>query len=92
MLGAKRAAQTLEAVGYRVQLASNGRDALVQARRWHPDVILSDVLMPVMDGFALCRELRRDPAERGEILVSELGSARAAVGQLPAGLRRRGRR
>lgn len=56
----QRSAHALEAAGYRVRLASNGRDALEQTRRWRPDVIVSDVLMPVMDGFALCRELRRD--------------------------------
>jgi Amt family ammonium transporter len=51
----------LEAAGFRVQRARDGREALEQARRWRPDVILSDILMPVMDGFALCREIRRDP-------------------------------
>jgi diguanylate cyclase (GGDEF)-like protein/PAS domain S-box-containing protein len=55
-------ARALEDAGFRVQLAADGREALEQVRRWQPDVILSDVLMPVMDGFALCRELRRDPA------------------------------
>jgi len=56
----QRSAQELEAAGFRVRTAVNGRDALEQARRWRPDVIVSDVLMPVMDGFALCREVRRD--------------------------------
>ncbi len=57
---AHRASQALEAAGFRVQLASNGREALEKARHWRPDVIVSDILMPVMDGFALCREVRRD--------------------------------
>jgi PAS domain S-box-containing protein len=56
----QRSAQALEAAGFRVRLATNGRDALDQARRWRPNVIVSDVLMPIMDGFALCREVRRD--------------------------------
>src|SRR5690349_16150129 len=59
---ARRAAQALEAAGFRVQLANNGREALEKARYWRPDVIVSDILMPVMDGFALCREVRRDAA------------------------------
>src|SRR5919201_2977362 len=54
--------QALEAGGFRVRVATNGREALDQARRWRPDVIVSDVLMPVMDGFALCRQVRREPA------------------------------
>jgi CheY-like chemotaxis protein len=56
----QRSAHALEAAGFRVRLAANGREALDQARRWRPDVIVSDVLMPIMDGFALCREVRRD--------------------------------
>jgi signal transduction histidine kinase len=58
----QRAAQALEVAGFRVRRATNGREAMDEARRWHPDVIVSDVLMPIMDGFALCREVRRDEA------------------------------
>jgi two-component system, sensor histidine kinase and response regulator len=56
----RRASLALEAAGFRVQLASNGREALEKARHWRPNVIVSDILMPVMDGFTLCREVRRD--------------------------------
>ena len=59
---ALRWAEALENAGFRVRQASNGREALEDALRWRPDVIVSDVLMPVMDGFALCREVRREPA------------------------------
>jgi signal transduction histidine kinase len=58
---ARRASMALEGAGFRVQLASNGKEALDKARQWRPDVIVSDILMPIMDGFALCREIRRDP-------------------------------
>ena len=40
--------------------AQNGREALELARRKQPQLILSDILMPKIDGFALCRELKRD--------------------------------
>src|SRR5581483_10549027 len=47
---------------YRVQTVSNGMDALEAARRDQPDLILTDVMMPGMDGFGLLRELRADRA------------------------------
>ncbi|MBI4822464.1 MAG: response regulator [Deltaproteobacteria bacterium] len=47
--------------GFRLMEASNGRDALALARRTPPDLVISDVLMPVMDGFTLCREWQQDP-------------------------------
>lgn len=40
--------------------AHNGREALELARRKQPHVIVSDILMPKLDGFGLCRELKRD--------------------------------
>ncbi|HKU43960.1 MAG TPA: response regulator, partial [Polyangiales bacterium] len=40
--------------------AHNGREALELARRKQPHVVVSDILMPKLDGFGLCRELRRD--------------------------------
>ena len=46
----------LEANGYRVTAAGDGREALNAARRDPPDTIVSDVLMPKLDGFALCRQ------------------------------------
>ena len=46
---------------YRVVEAVDGADGLDKARKVLPDLILSDVMMPVMDGYALCHALRRDP-------------------------------
>lgn len=48
-----------EASAYVLQ-AHNGREALELARRKQPHVIVSDILMPKLDGFGLCRELKRD--------------------------------
>lgn len=50
----------LELNGYRVTVAGNGVDALASARRDRPDAIVSDVLMPKMDGFALCHAWMQD--------------------------------
>jgi response regulator RpfG family c-di-GMP phosphodiesterase len=46
--------------GYQVVEAANGAEALALARTSPPDVIISDILMPVMDGFALCLEWKKD--------------------------------
>jgi len=50
----------LEANGYRVTAVGNGLEALAAARRDRPAAIVSDVLMPKMDGFALCRAWMQD--------------------------------
>ena len=50
----------LSANGFQVEQASNGAEALERARRVPPDMIISDILMPVMDGFALCRSCKED--------------------------------
>ena len=54
----------LESQGYTVQAAHNGVEALQIARESPPDLIVSDILMPGMDGFALCREWKIDPQLR----------------------------
>src|SRR5262245_42100037 len=50
----------LGAHGYQVVEAVNGAEALRFATANPPDVIISDILMPVMDGFSLCREWKKD--------------------------------
>ncbi len=60
-LNLKLAAFRLKRAGYEVEMASGGQEALDLARRRPPDAILSDVMMPSMDGFTFCREARGDP-------------------------------
>ncbi len=50
----------LENQGYEVLMAGNGLEALELARRDPPKIVISDILMPVLDGFALCREWMKD--------------------------------
>lgn len=47
--------------GYRVETAHHGAEALVKARQNPPDLIISDLLMPVMDGYTLLRQWKTDP-------------------------------
>src|SRR5213592_2972000 len=49
----------LEAEGYRVLLAANGEDGLEHALADKPDLILLDLMMPKVDGYTVCAELRR---------------------------------
>lgn len=55
--------------------AENGTVALDAARRAVPDVIVTDVDMPVMDGLDLCRQLRADAATRHVAVVVVTGDA-----------------
>lgn len=52
----------LESQGFAVSCAANGVEALTLARSNPPDAIMSDILMPVMDGFTLVRKVRDDPS------------------------------
>jgi putative nucleotidyltransferase with HDIG domain len=54
----------LEGHAYQVVEATNGAEALELARIDPPDVIISDILMPVMDGFSLCQEWMKDDTLR----------------------------
>jgi len=51
----------LEKAGFRVECAQNGEEGVDAARRLKPDIIIMDVIMPVLNGFQATRQLRRDP-------------------------------
>src|SRR3981189_3347419 len=65
-------ARFLHGTGMEVATAENGSLALDVARKVVPDVIVTDVRMPIMDGLNLCRRLRADVATRdvGVVIVT----------------------
>jgi twitching motility two-component system response regulator PilG len=61
---------SLERQGYRVRTAVNGLDGLKKFEEEMPDLLLTDIMMPEMDGYELCRMLKRNPsAKRIPILM-----------------------
>jgi PAS domain S-box-containing protein/putative nucleotidyltransferase with HDIG domain len=72
---------------YEIISAANGIEALKMARELRPDVILSDVMMPEMNGFEVCRRLRVDPvlAEVPIILITGLDDRDSFLKGLEAG-------
>ena len=73
--------------GYRVTQAKNGTEGLAAARKEPPKVIVSDIIMPVMDGFELCRAIREDGTlwDIPVILLTTLSDTRDVVHGLNAG-------
>jgi len=67
----------LEDDGYEVVPAINGEDALSVCTRWRPDVIVLDLMMPVMDGWTFAKRLR----ETDEIPIVVLSAATDLVRQ-----------
>jgi CheY-like chemotaxis protein len=61
--------------GYQVELAANGGEGLEKAKSFKPDLILLDLIMPVMDGYAMLNELKKDPQLKGikVIILTNLG-------------------
>lgn len=61
---------------YRTHVATDGRRGLEDARRLQPALILLDVMLPGLDGYEICRHLRKEPATRSIpiIMLSALGA------------------
>ena len=62
-------AYNLSKEGYEVTIAADGKEAVEQAKKQHPDLVLLDMMMPVMDGIAVCRTLRRLPQFKDTFIV-----------------------
>jgi diguanylate cyclase (GGDEF)-like protein len=65
--------EALEAADFRVEVVADGKAAIERAETLRPDVIVLDVVMPVMDGFAVCRALRSLPIGDGLPIVMATG-------------------
>ena len=65
--------RVLGGAGHDVQEAGDGADALTSIRRSPPDLVVTDVMMPVMDGVELIRRLRDDPATKDIPIVAVSG-------------------
>ena len=68
----------LELEGYDVLVAEDGRRAIALAREHLPDVVLLDVMMPELDGFAVCEALRADPVTGGLRIIFLSAKVQAA--------------
>lgn len=72
-------AELLEGEGYEVSSAADGRQGLERALEQMPDVILLDLMMPVMNGWEFREEQKRDPAIAGVPVVVVSAVPRAAI-------------
>ena len=73
--------QELEEMNYITLTANNGREALVKVKSEQPDLILLDIMMPIMDGFAVLGELKTDPLLRNipVIVISAMNDLESVV-------------
>ncbi|MFA6547435.1 MAG: response regulator [Candidatus Magasanikbacteria bacterium] len=64
-----------EMEGYKVSLADNGEKALVEVKKKKPDIVMLDILLPKLDGFAVLSKIKSDPATKDipVILLTNLG-------------------
>ncbi len=79
--------ETLRIRGYETHIEVNGYDALESVRRRRPALIISDVRMPVMNGFQLCHAVKHDPVLHGipVILLTSLSTPSDVLSALEAG-------
>jgi two-component system, OmpR family, KDP operon response regulator KdpE len=74
----------LEAQGFDLRVAADGESALDTLRDWPPDLLITDLSMPEMDGLELCRRVRKSSAVP-IIVLSVKGEERTKVAALDAG-------
>jgi CheY-like chemotaxis protein len=81
----------LTEAGYVVEFADDGASALEQARQLRPDLLITEIMVPKLDGLALCRLLKEDPDTKGiMVLIFSIltASARAREAGADAFLRK----
>jgi two-component system CheB/CheR fusion protein len=63
----------LELTGYEVGVAYSGTEGVRLAEEWRPDVVLSDIGLPDLDGYGVARALRKNPATSAARLIAVTG-------------------
>jgi len=80
--------ELLQEHGYRVTVANSGQEGLAAARERKPDLIITDVIMPVMDGYEMCQAIKHDETLRDTpvIMLTVLSDTEDVVRALQAGV------
>ena len=79
-------AELLQHWGYEVDQTADGHEALKLAAERHPDVIVSDLVMPKLDGLALVRALREEQPDTPVVIITGRGTIDAAVEAIREGV------
>jgi len=78
-------AATLRLTGFEVRIAAEGREALVAAEEYHPDLVVLDVMMPGMDGFQVAQRLRASGRAVPVLFLTARDSVQDRISGLTAG-------
>jgi CheY-like chemotaxis protein len=70
---AKTTMWTMEMLGHTAQVAFDGPTAIALAKSFHPDVVILDIGMPEMNGYEICRAMRKKSAFKNTIFVAHTG-------------------
>jgi len=79
--------QLLIPIGFEVRTVNNGQEAVEAWEKWHPDLILMDMLMPVMDGYEATRRIKSKPGGQETVIIALTANAfsDAQIATLEAG-------
>jgi CheY-like chemotaxis protein len=73
---AKVMAWLLESLGHTAQIALDGKTSIELAKSFHPDVVLLDIGLPVMNGYEICTAMRKDPGLQHTLFIAQTGWGR----------------
>jgi DNA-binding NtrC family response regulator len=81
----KSCSQILSSEGYTVHAEGRGRSALEALRRYRPDVVLTDLMLPDMDGLALLKEIKKQAPETLVVMITGFATVDSSVEAINAG-------
>ena len=78
-------AELISGWGYSTEVAQDGVEALDRIAQWHPEIVVSDLKMPRMDGLTLLGHLTESPEQLAVIMLTAQGSIESAVESMKRG-------